>query len=102
MSLGFYRVNYTEDNWLSLIKQLNDSPKEVHVLNRAQLIDDSFSLAKAGLLNYRIPMGFTEYLKKEDDIIPWFSAMDSLNYVLNRMRRFRYALIDVKVGITLK
>lgn len=99
-STGFYRVNYTEDNWLSLIKQLNDSPKEVHVLNRAQLIDDSFSLAKAGLLNYRIPMGFTEYLKKEDDIIPWFSAMDSLNYVLNRMRRFRYALIDVKAYVS--
>lgn len=87
---------------MSLIKQFNDSPKEIHILNRAQLIDDSFSLAKAGLLNYKIPMSFTQYLEKEDDIIPWFSAMDSLNYVLNRMRRCRNALPDVKVGITLK
>uniref|UniRef100_A0A2S2P8T3 Aminopeptidase n=1 Tax=Schizaphis graminum TaxID=13262 RepID=A0A2S2P8T3_SCHGA len=93
---GFYRVNYTEDNWLSLIKQLNDSPKDIHVLNRAQLIDDSFSLAKAGLLNYTIPMSIAEYLSKEDDIIPWFSAMKSFDYVLNRMRRCRNAYVDVK------
>ncbi|XP_060860636.1 aminopeptidase N-like [Metopolophium dirhodum] len=99
-STGFYRVNYTEDNWLSLIKQLNDSPKEVHILNRAQLIDDSFSLAKAGLLNYKIPMSFTQYLEKEDDIIPWFSAMNSLNYILNRMRRCRNALPDVKAVVS--
>jgi len=83
-----------------LIKQLNYSLEEIHVLNRAQLIDDSFNLAKAGLLNYKIPMSFTEYLEKENDIIPWFSAMNSLNYVLNRMRRFRNALVDVEVGIT--
>jgi len=95
-------VNYTEDNWLSLIKQLNDSPKDVHVLNRAQLIDDSFSLAKVGLLNYRIPMSIAEYLTKEDDIIPWFSAMKSFDYVLNRMGRCRNAYIDVKVGITVE
>lgn len=92
-------MNYTEDNWLSLIKQLNDSSKDVHVLNRAQLIDDSFSLAKVGLLDYKIPLSFTEYLKNEDDIIPWFSAMDGLNCVLNRMRRFRYAYVDAKVGL---
>lgn len=85
-----------------MIKQLNDSPTEIHVLNRVQLIDDSFSLAKAGLLNYKIPMSFTEYLEKEDDIIPWFSVMNSLNYVVNRMRRCRNAITDVKVGITLK
>jgi aminopeptidase N len=95
-------VNYTEDNWLSLIKQLNDSPKDVHVLNRAQLIDDSFSLAKVGLLDYRIPMSIAEYLNKEDDIIPWFSAMNSFDYVINRMRRCRNAYVDVKVGITVK
>jgi len=99
-ALGFYRVNYTEDNWLSLIKQLNDSHEEIHVLNRAQLIDDSFNLAKAGLLNYKIPMNFTDYLEKEKDIIPWLTVMNSLNYVLNRMRRFKNALEDVEVRIT--
>ncbi|XP_025208516.1 endoplasmic reticulum aminopeptidase 1-like isoform X2 [Melanaphis sacchari] len=95
-STGFYRVNYTEENWLSLIKQLNDSPKDIHVLNRAQLIDDSFSLAKAGLLNYKIPMSIANYLKKEDDIIPWFSAMKNFDYVINRMKRCRNAFVDVK------
>ncbi|XP_015378864.1 PREDICTED: aminopeptidase N-like [Diuraphis noxia] len=99
-STGFYRVNYTEENWLSLIKQLNDSFEEIHVLNRAQLIDDSFNLAKAGLLNYKIPMSFTDYLQKENDIIPWFTAMNSLNFVLNRMRRFRNALVDVEAFVS--
>lgn len=95
--LGFFRVNYTEKNWLSLIKQLNDSPTAIHVLNRAQLIDDSFNLARAGKLNYTIPLNLVRYLEKEDDIIPWFSALNTLSYVLDRMRRNADGYFEVKV-----
>lgn len=101
-SSGFYRVNYMEDNWLSLIKQLNDQPTSIHVINRARLIDDAFNLARAGQLNYSIPLRLTQYLEKEDDIIPWFSAMNGLNYVLDRMRRSENGYADVKVDILVK
>lgn len=98
-SSGFYRVNYSEDNWMSLIKQLNDSPGEVHVLNRAQLIDDSFNLARAGKLNYTIPLALTQYLEKENDLVPWYSAMNGLNYILYSMRRSKSGYGNVKVDI---
>ncbi|XP_050432744.1 uncharacterized protein LOC126840826 [Adelges cooleyi] len=86
-SSGFYRVNYASDNWLALIQQLNESYREVHVLNRAQLIDDSFNLARAGLLNYSIPLELSKYLEKEEDAIPWYSSILSFSYLLERMRR---------------
>lgn len=98
-SSGFYRVNYSVDNWMSLIKQLNNSPTEVHVLNRAQLIDDSFNLARAGKLNYTIPLTLTQYLEKENDLVPWYSAMNGLDYVLNSMRRSKSGYGNIKVGI---
>ncbi|XP_050434254.1 aminopeptidase N-like [Adelges cooleyi] len=86
-STGFYRVNYEDDNWLALIKQLHDSPEAIHVLNRAQLIDDSFNLARAGKLNYSVPFELTKYLKNENDVVPWYSVMNNYDYILDRMRR---------------
>ncbi|VVC40903.1 Hypothetical protein CINCED_3A018294 [Cinara cedri] len=99
-STGFYRVNYAEDNWLSLIRQLNSSPSAIHVLNRAQLIDDSFNLARAGRLNYSIPLSLLEYLRNEDDVVPWLSAMNCLEYVVDRMRRSQNGYDDVKAFVS--
>lgn len=90
-------MNYTEDNWASLTKQLETSPTDIDVSNRAQLIDDSFNLARAGQLNYTVPLGLTRYLDKEDDVFPWFSVMDNLNYVLDRMRQSEEEYTDTKV-----
>uniref|UniRef100_A0A2S2PB91 glutamyl aminopeptidase n=2 Tax=Schizaphis graminum TaxID=13262 RepID=A0A2S2PB91_SCHGA len=84
---GFYRVNYDLNNWQQLIKQLNESNTNIHVLNRVQLIDDSFNLARAGMLNYTIPLNLSTYLTKEDDEIPWYTAIECLSYVVERMRR---------------
>ncbi|XP_050434289.1 aminopeptidase N-like [Adelges cooleyi] len=86
-STGFFRVNYEEKNWLALIEQLKNAPDVIHVLNRAQLVDDSFNLARAGRLNYTVPLELTNYLDKENDVIPWYSVMNSFNYILDRMRR---------------
>ncbi|XP_050434301.1 thyrotropin-releasing hormone-degrading ectoenzyme-like [Adelges cooleyi] len=86
-STGFYRVNYEEENWLALIEQLKNAPDVIHVLNRAHLVDDSFNLARAGRLNYTVPLELTNYLDKENDVIPWYSVMNSFNYILDRMRR---------------
>lgn len=97
LTLGFYRVNYEENNWLELINQLQDSPEAIHVLNRAQLIDDSFNLARAGKLNYSIPFELTKYLENENDVIPWYSVMNNYDYVLDRMRR-SHVYPDIKVN----
>lgn len=86
-SIGLYRVNYDIDNWVALIKQLNDSPSSIHVLNRAQLIDDAFNLARSGQLDYSVPLNLSKYLKNENDITPWYSAMNGFAYLLERMPR---------------
>ena len=47
---SFYRINYDIENWLALGEQLRADHTVIHSLNRAQIIDDSFQLAKAGKL----------------------------------------------------
>jgi aminopeptidase N len=97
LSIGFYRVNYDLNNWQQLIKQLNESNTNIHVLNRVQLIDDSFNLARAGMLNYTIPLNLSTYLTKEDDQIPWYTAIECLSYVVERMRRSAQGYDYIKV-----
>lgn len=75
---GYYRVNYDSNLWNLLIKQLNNTDyNQIHLLNRAQLIDDSLNLARAGKISYNIPFEIIEYLIKEYDYIPWASVSES-------------------------
>ena len=54
---------------------------KIHRLNRAQIIKDSLSLARAGLLGYKIALGSTKYLNKELEYIPWSPALTELTYL---------------------
>lgn len=80
---GFYRVNYDNSLWQLITKQLNVDFEKIHVLNRAQLVDDSFHLARASLIDFDIMFGILNYLKMETDYIPW-ASMDRANTLLNR------------------
>lgn len=75
---------------------LND-PKAIHVLNRAQLIDDAFNLARAGELSYSIPLTLLSYLDKEDDFIPFYSVMNTMSYLVRRFRRCPHTGSQIKV-----
>jgi aminopeptidase N len=76
---SYYRVNYDQSLWNLLIQQLNGNNFEhIHLLNRAQLVDDSLNLARAGKIGYDIPFGILEYLVKEADYIPWASVSCAL------------------------
>ncbi|XP_063609319.1 puromycin-sensitive aminopeptidase-like protein [Penaeus indicus] len=81
---GYYRVNYDNHNWNLLIQQLKDDHEVIHVINRAQIIDDANALAEVGHLDYKIPMNILAYLRKESDYLPWavainiFSSLKSL------------------------
>jgi len=85
--LGFYRVDYDEDNWNALIDQLYKDCNAIHVLNRAQLIDDAFNLAAANRLNYTLALKLIQYLEDEDEVMPWYSAKNHLEHLGRRMRR---------------
>jgi hypothetical protein len=97
-TLGFFRVNYEEENWNALISQLHNDCNEIHVLNRAQLIDDAFNLGKGNRMDYAMVLNLSEYLKNENDPIPWYSAQNGFAYLLDRMRRCPNGYKQLKVN----
>ncbi|CAH0725367.1 unnamed protein product, partial [Brenthis ino] len=78
---GYYRVNYDEANWRALANVLQRSHGTIHLLNRAQIIDDSFNLARNGRLEYDIAFEVSRYLINETDYIPWGAANAAFSYL---------------------
>lgn len=73
---GYYRVNYDYTNWVRLSKVLNSVQyTNIHVLNRAQLIDDAYHLILENSIELSSDLFFdlVGYLKHEEDHIPWYS-----------------------------
>ncbi|XP_064191655.1 aminopeptidase N-like [Anguilla rostrata] len=77
---GYYRVNYDSDNWERLLNQLNSDHQLIPVINRAQIVDDAFNLARAKIINITLALRTTVYLSEEREFMPWESAIDNLNY----------------------
>ncbi|XP_068228252.1 aminopeptidase N-like [Palaemon carinicauda] len=82
--IGYYRVNYDENNWNLLIQQLQTDLEVIHLINRAQIIDDAMNLARAGQLSYNTALNVNSYLGKETEYVPWTSALNNMDY-LDRM-----------------
>ncbi|KAL6260339.1 hypothetical protein P5V15_007870 [Pogonomyrmex californicus] len=69
---GYYRVTYDIINWKKIINYLNsDDFTQIHVLNRAQIINDVYYFTMKGLLNVTFLINVTHYLSQEIDHIPW-------------------------------
>lgn len=84
---SYYRVNYDESNWQLIIDQLMTDFLVVHSSNRAQILDDSLDLARAGQLSYEISLSATSYLGNETDYVPWTAALDNLGYLESMFTR---------------
>uniref|UniRef100_A0A672Y3W6 Aminopeptidase n=1 Tax=Sphaeramia orbicularis TaxID=375764 RepID=A0A672Y3W6_9TELE len=56
-----------------------DSP-DVPVINRAQIIDDAFNLARAKIVNITLALRTTTFLNKEVEYMPWEMALSNLGY----------------------
>ncbi|XP_046963149.1 aminopeptidase N-like [Vanessa cardui] len=78
---GYYRVNYNVENWQALANVLIRSHNTIHLLNRAQIIDDSFNLARNGRLDYRYAFEVSRYLINETDYIAWGAADAAFSYL---------------------
>lgn len=79
---GYYRVNYDLNLWKLLSDELyRGDYTKIHVANRAQLIDDSFNLARSQRLEYKVPFDILNYLINEDDYIPWAAADRALSFL---------------------
>uniref|UniRef100_A0A8D0AY27 Aminopeptidase n=1 Tax=Sander lucioperca TaxID=283035 RepID=A0A8D0AY27_SANLU len=77
---GFYRVNYDPENWVRLLTKLSSKHQDIPVINRAQIIDDAFNLARAKLVDTTLALKTTKFLSKEVEYIPWETASRNLNY----------------------
>ncbi|XP_033100366.1 glutamyl aminopeptidase-like [Anneissia japonica] len=90
---GYYRVNYDQTTWDNLIDELIKNHEVIPIADRSGLIDDSFNLAKAGQIDYFIPLNMTKYFIKETEYIPWDTAYSNLNWI-SEILRYRPVFAD--------
>ncbi|XP_058455516.1 aminopeptidase N-like [Malaya genurostris] len=83
---GYYRVNYDAQNWQLIIQALLENPLSINRANRAQLIDDSFNLARSDRLDMSVALKLLTYLRYETDYLPWAAANNVLNYFYIKLR----------------
>ncbi|XP_018321790.1 glutamyl aminopeptidase isoform X2 [Agrilus planipennis] len=72
--VGYYRINYNRDLWDSLTRNFNS----LTVADQTHLLEESFSIAEANLLDYSIPLNLTKQLQSETEYIPWTVASKKL------------------------
>lgn len=77
---GYFRVNYNQENWNQLLNQLETDHKVLPVINRAQIIDDAFNLARAKYVDVTLALRTTQFLRKETEYMPWQAALRNLQY----------------------
>ncbi|XP_067104988.1 aminopeptidase N-like [Osmerus mordax] len=79
---GFYRVNYDSANWERLLTQLDTNHQEIPLINRAQIIDDAFNLARAKIVETTLALRTTKFLLKEREYMPWQTTRRNLDYFI--------------------
>ncbi|XP_052740774.1 membrane alanyl aminopeptidase [Bicyclus anynana] len=83
---GFYRVNYDDYTWdLIIIALRGPSRKDIHEFNRAQIVNDVFQFARAGLMTYNRAFNILSFLKDETDYTPWVAAVTGFSWLQNRL-----------------
>ncbi|XP_067993542.1 glutamyl aminopeptidase [Melanerpes formicivorus] len=83
--IGFFRVNYDSQNWNRLSNLLVNNYKSLSAADRAGILDDAFSLARAGLVDYAVPLQLTRYLTNETDYLPWHRVISAVTYLANML-----------------
>ncbi|XP_077329964.1 aminopeptidase N-like [Lithobates pipiens] len=84
---GYYRVNYDDRNWDNLLNQLDTDRFKIPLINRAQIIDDAFNLARAKDIATTRALDTTKFLSKEFEYMPWQAALGSLSYFVQMFDR---------------
>jgi len=67
--------------WLQIAKDLNTHHQKIHVLNRAQIIDDAFYFLISGKLSLFLFLEVVKYLQNEMDYIAWYPMFKALEYL---------------------
>ncbi|XP_067216454.1 thyrotropin-releasing hormone-degrading ectoenzyme-like isoform X2 [Linepithema humile] len=68
--IGYYRVNYNHKNWVKLAQYMNSTKYiDIHVLNRAQIIDDAFHFLIHKQLDYVTFWDISAFLSRETNYV---------------------------------
>ncbi|XP_078539354.1 aminopeptidase N-like [Lissotriton helveticus] len=77
---GYFRVNYDQENMRKLLKQLETNPSAIPPIDRAQIINDAFNLARAQRRSLTSALDTTKFLSSETEYMPWQAALINLSY----------------------
>ncbi|XKL69322.1 hypothetical protein PGB90_007091 [Kerria lacca] len=75
---GYFRVNYSQELWDNLVVQLKKDHSVFSPADRANLLDDAFTLSRAGVVNVTLPLRLSMYLREERNYVPWATALEHL------------------------
>jgi len=81
--IGYYRVNYDFENWNKLMHYLNsDNYNKIHVLNRAQMIDDAFHFLLQKQFSYHDFWNLTNFIaSRETNFIVWYPMFKAFEFL---------------------
>lgn len=98
---SYQRVNYDEANWKSLAAELTTGDfNKIHLLNRAQLLDDSFDLAQYDRLNVTVALEIFSYMAEETDYVPWAAVESGFSRLYTRIVLSDHAdIFTVKLNV---
>lgn len=74
-------MNYDVTLWNKIKAVLQSDHSKVHVMNRAQIVDDAFNLARAGIIDYSQTFSILSYLKNETEYFPWYPTISGFDYL---------------------
>ncbi|XP_041970736.1 uncharacterized protein LOC121727124 [Aricia agestis] len=105
---GFYKINYDDTNWALLTRALRGPERTViHEHNRAQIVDDLFVFARAGVKPYNKVFNILSFLEFEDAYAPWIAAITGFNFALRRLaddttnlQKLQNEIIRLSVAVT--
>jgi aminopeptidase N len=82
---GFYRIDYDDNLWEKIKIALTQTGFDgIHELNRAQIVDDYYNFARAGLHSYSSFLDLIKFLKADSSYYPWYSAFTAFSSMLQR------------------
>ena len=80
---GYYRVNYNIENWNNLAHYLYyENLIGIHVLNRAQIVDDAFYFFIQRQLNFIMFWNIIKFLLKDTNYVAWYPMIKALEYMI--------------------
>nr|CAH7717416.1 unnamed protein product [Callosobruchus chinensis] len=83
---GFYRVNYDDTLWAEIEKALKtESFGGIGEVNRAQIVDDLFNLAKPKKVSYSKALNIIKFISNDVSYYTWYAAKRGFSFLLDKI-----------------